>query len=248
MIRVLSPMDKAPPRGRVLIAEDDEITGHICARTLSEAGYDVTIAEDGVRALEMLSEGGYDLLITDAMMPQMDGFELVRTLRNDYDLRKIPVMFLTACDQSEALSRGFRVGADRFLVKPIRPIELIEEVDSLLMKAVGTVAQISLAALSGRLDAISVVAVLAFLHTQEASGILRLSRFGATGHIIVRDGQPIDARVDRALLHEDALATLLGWNAGSFRFEPADVSSVKAAFSEPFSELLLHADRRRRAP
>lgn len=241
-------MDQTPARGRVLIAEDDEITGHICARTLTEAGYDVTIAEDGRRAFSMLCQGGFDLLITDAMMPNVDGFELVRMLRSDFDLRRLPVMFLTACDQSDALSRGFRVGADRYLVKPVRPVELIEEVDSLLMRAIGTGAQLGLAALSGRLDALSVVSVLAFLHTQEASGVLRLSRFGASGQVTVRKGQPIDARVDRVLLHEDALATLLGWNAGSFRFEPGDVSDVYAAFDEPFSELLLKADRRRRAP
>jgi CheY-like chemotaxis protein len=236
------------PRGRILIAEDDEVTGKVCSRALTEGGYEVTVASDGRAAFDLLCLARYDLLITDAMMPRVDGFELVRMLRSDEDLRRLPVMFLTANDQGDALCRGYRVGADKFLVKPVKPLDLIEEVDSMMVQASGTTNQLGMATLSGRLDAITVISVLAFLHTQEVSGMLRLIRYGASGCVAIRNGVPINAKVDKVLFHDDALAVLLGWNAGVFRFEPADVSEVPTAFSEPFSELLTRADRIRRAP
>lgn len=241
------PLD-SPNRGTVLLAEDDPVTSAVCARALSQAGYDVVVAGDGQSAFELMRDQRFDLVITDAMMPNMTGFELVRAMRNDFDLRRTPVLFVTSCSESADLSRGYRVGADGYLTKPVHPPDLVDEVDSLLMRVLRTHTQLGPAALSGRLEVISLVAVLVFLHTQEQSGILRLARSGADGEIVVRNGDPIDARVGRALWFEEALAAMLGWNTGMFRFEPADVSTAERTLHGPLAELLMHADGIRRAP
>lgn len=235
-------------RGRVLIADDEPITAHLSARTLSDAGYDVTIATDGAEALERMAHEAFDLVITDALMPQMDGFELVRTMRSSERLSRVPVLFVTGCGEEQAMSRGYRWGCDSFLVKPVRPGELIEEVDALMLKATGTSAKLNHAALSGRLDAMPIVAVLAFLHTQEQTGILKLSRFGSSGEIVLERGQLIDARVGHALWHEPALAALLGWNAGAFRFDVSDVSHVPPVLVGSFADVIERAELLRREP
>ncbi len=240
--------DAIPTRGTVLLAEDDPITSALSARALSQAGYEVTVAEDGLSAFELLRERPFDVVITDADMPKMNGFELVREMRKDRDLRRTPVLFVTGCSESSDLSRGYRMGADGYLLKPVQAQDLIEEVDSLLMRVLRTHSQLGASALSGRLDVISVVAALVFLHTQEQNGILRLSRPGADGQIVIRDGEPIDARVGRAVWYEEALATMLGWNAGTFRFEPCDVSQAERTLEGPLAALLMHADGIRRAP
>ncbi len=235
-------------RGTVLLAEDDPIASAVSARALRDAGYTVSIAPDGETALTMLCEQSFDQLVTDAQMPGMSGFELVRAMRGDNDLRRTPVLFVTGCSRSSDLSRGYRAGADAYLMKPILPDELVQEVDALLMHALHTQAQLGASVLSGRLDAISLVAALVFLNSQGQSGILRLSRPGADGEITIRDGEPIDARVGRALRNHEALATMVGWNAGTFRFECRDVSKVERRLSGPLTQLLTDADGLRRAP
>ncbi len=240
--------ESLPSRGSVLLAEDDPITSAICARTLTQAGYQVAVAEDGQSAFEMLRHNAFDLVITDAMMPNMTGFELVRAMRSDHDLRRTPVLFVTSLGESSDLTRGYRVGADGYLLKPVNPPDLVDEVDALLMRVLRSHAQLGTAALSGRLDVISVVAALVFLHTQEQNGILKLSRTGADGQITVRNGEPIDARVGRVVWYEEALAAMLGWNTGTFRFEPCDVSRAERTLKGPLAELLMHADGIRRAP
>ena len=110
---------------RVLIAEDDQLAGTICARALTNAGYEVSVATDGRSALDMLQEGSFDLVVTDMVMPTMDGLELVQQMRDDPRLTRLPVVFLTSCTEHEMRVRGYRAGCDAYLVKPARPVDLV---------------------------------------------------------------------------------------------------------------------------
>lgn len=231
----------------VLIAEDDQTAAAICARALSHAGFATSLAVDGKAALDMLRQGSFDLVVTDMIMPTMDGLELVRTMRADPRLTRLPVLFLTSCQEHDMRTKGYRAGCDGYLTKPIRPLELVDAVSGLLARAAGTGAQLSVVYLSGRLDGTSVSSLLSFLHGQERSGLLRLWRFGAYGEIAVRRGQPMTARVDVSLRGEEALSALLGWNAGTFRFERFDVSELDSELPGTFSELLGRAEKRRLA-
>ncbi len=235
----------APPR--VLIAEDDQTASAICARALTNAGFETSVAYDGKAALEMLRAGSFDLVVTDMIMPTMDGLELVRAMRADSRLTRLPVLFLTSCTEHEMRFKGYRAGCDGYLVKPVRPLDLVDLVSSLLSRALGTGARLSGAYLSGRLDGTPVAPLLTFLHGQERSGMLRLWRFGAYGEIAMRQGALLSASVDGTLSGEEALAALLGWNAGTFRFERYDVSELEPELSGSFTELLGRAEKRRRA-
>ena len=228
---------------RVLIAEDDAIASAVCARALKNAGYEAVVVTSGQAALARLRAEPFHVVVADVLMPEMDGIELVRAMRADERLTRLPVLFLTGCDEETTRLRGFRAGCDSYLIKPVRPGELVDQVESLLLSAAGTSAQLSGAYLSGRLDGTSVGSILAFLHVQERSGMLRLSRFGATGEIAILSGEPRHAAVGTDLSGEAALSALLGWNAGTFRFERFDASELPVTLRGPFAQLVDRAQR-----
>jgi len=86
----------------------------------------------GAEALKRLDEGAYDLIMTDVIMPEMDGFELCKRIREKEKFRDIPVVFLTAKTRDEDRTRGLEAGANLFLSKPISPDKLLGIVSSTL--------------------------------------------------------------------------------------------------------------------
>ncbi|MET0282883.1 MAG: response regulator [Polyangiales bacterium] len=230
---------------RVLIAEDDQTASAICVRALANAGYETAVAFDGKAALDMLQQGSFDVVVTDMIMPTMDGLELVRAMRADSRLTRLPVLFLTSYTEHEMRVQGYRAGCDGYLTKPVRPPDLVDRVSQLMSQALGTGAQLSTVYLSGRLDGMSVGSLLQFLHAQERSGMLRLWRFGAHGEIALRQGQLLTAQVDGSLRGEEALAALAGWNAGTFRFERHDVSELESELAGPFAALMRRTEPQR---
>lgn len=116
---------------KVLMVDDDPNLQLLVAKFLRQAGFETHLAADGVEALEFLSEEQVDLVIVDVMMPRMDGWELCRTLREDYDLA---ILMLTAKGESRQKVKGFSLGADDYLVKPFDPEELVARVKALLRR------------------------------------------------------------------------------------------------------------------
>src|SRR5690606_925672 len=113
--------DMAP---RILVADDDAWILRMVTTVLKKRGYDVDTAPDGEQAFRKALERVPDLLITDVMMPKMDGWALVRALRARQEFNFMPVIFLTALSSDEDRIRGFRLGADDYLPKPFRFEEL----------------------------------------------------------------------------------------------------------------------------
>jgi PAS domain S-box-containing protein len=114
---------------KILIAEDDENSRVFLERALMSQGYDVVSAANGVQALEKAGQSPPDLIISDIMMPDMDGFELCRSVKQDERLRAIPFVFYTATfieHQDEKLAMS--LGASRFLIKPMEPDEFFESI------------------------------------------------------------------------------------------------------------------------
>ncbi|WP_419887815.1 response regulator transcription factor [Neobacillus niacini] len=115
----------------ILIVDDDIHIVNLVTIQLSNQGYKVLQAKDGVEALEVLKKGASDLAIVDVMMPFMDGFTLTKEIRKQYD---IPVLLLTARDQIEDKEQGFLAGTDDYLVKPFEPKELLFRIKALLRR------------------------------------------------------------------------------------------------------------------
>ncbi|MBI5495294.1 MAG: sigma-54-dependent Fis family transcriptional regulator [Deltaproteobacteria bacterium] len=125
------------PAVRVLLVEDEPDLRTTLRYNLRRAGYDVTEAGHGVEALELVARGqAMDLVISDVMMPQMDGFELARRLRAMPSFSETPVIFLTARGESADRVEGFRAGADDYLTKPFDVEALLARVQVQARRAV----------------------------------------------------------------------------------------------------------------
>ncbi|HEY8143517.1 MAG TPA: response regulator [Kofleriaceae bacterium] len=116
----------------VLLADDSQMIHRHTVPILTDAGYEVVSAMDGVQALEMAHERTPDLVITDIEMPRMDGFAVCHAIKNDADLSHIPVLICSALGEATDLERGFDAGADDYLIKPVIPEELTTRVKQLL--------------------------------------------------------------------------------------------------------------------
>jgi two-component system chemotaxis response regulator CheY len=112
------------PRKRILVV-DDGITMRMFFRDVLEgAGFEVEEAANGVEGIERALVGGFDLLLVDVNMPKMDGYEMVRQLRDDPALRAIPVVTISTEDKDSDVVRAYQAGANLYLVKPVKPADL----------------------------------------------------------------------------------------------------------------------------
>lgn len=118
---------------KILIAEDDSELRQLFSHVLIKNGYSVTGVCNGKEALDALDKGYYDMIISDIMMPEMDGYELVSSLRTaGYS---IPVMMITAKDTFDDMRMGFVSGTDDYMVKPVNVNEMVLRVGALLRRA-----------------------------------------------------------------------------------------------------------------
>ena len=113
---------------KILIAEDEKISRRILETTLIKVGHDVVAVEDGVRALESIQKEAPDMLITDWMMPKLDGLELCRRVRALNLSSYVYVILLTALTQKERIIEGLDAGADDYITKPFERTELLARV------------------------------------------------------------------------------------------------------------------------
>ena len=113
------------PMPHVLIADDDPLLRALLEHRFVAAGYRVSGVEDGLQALRAIGDNPPELLILDAMMPVMDGFETLRRIRADPGLREVPVIMLTALRQEDAVMNALNLGAADYLSKPFIPDELL---------------------------------------------------------------------------------------------------------------------------
>ena len=118
---------------KILIAEDDRELRQLFTHVLIKQGYTVTGVSDGQEALDALDETYYDLIISDIMMPVMDGYELVHQLREANNTT--PVLMITAKEAFDDMRLGFQSGVDDYMVKPINVNEMVLRVGALLRRA-----------------------------------------------------------------------------------------------------------------
>ncbi|MBE6036803.1 MAG: response regulator transcription factor [Clostridiales bacterium] len=118
---------------KILIAEDDRELRQLFSHVLVKNGYTVTGVSNGQEALDAMETDYFDLIISDIMMPVMDGYELVRSLREAGD--NIPVLMITAKDAFDDMRHGFQSGTDDYMVKPVNINEMVLRVKALLRRA-----------------------------------------------------------------------------------------------------------------
>lgn len=118
---------------RILVIEDDKDLNRTVCDFLNRSGYQATGCFDANEAYDAMYEKVFDLIVSDIMMPQIDGFEFARTVRSLNE--NIPILFMTARDDFASKQRGFRVGVDDYMVKPVDLDELLLRIGALLRRA-----------------------------------------------------------------------------------------------------------------
>ncbi len=117
---------------KVLLAEDDLTLGYVIKDNLIDAGYEVVLCADGQLAIEKFNKESFDICLLDVMMPNKDGFEVAKKIRQTTDL--VPILFLTAKSLEEDRIHGFECGADDYIVKPFSMQELLMRIDVFLRR------------------------------------------------------------------------------------------------------------------
>jgi two-component system, cell cycle response regulator DivK len=117
---------------KILLVEDNEMNRDMLSRRLIRKGYDVVIAEDGVKGLELANAEMPDLILMDMSLPEMDGWEATRRLKADDKTSAIPVIALTAHAMSNDRDKALNAGCDDYDTKPVELPRLLDKMNSLL--------------------------------------------------------------------------------------------------------------------
>ena len=120
-------------RGKVLVVDDEPTIGDVVSRYLERAGYETEVADNGTRALEQAAANRPDVVVLDLMLPDIDGLEVMRRLRQQ-DRARTAIILLTARGEESDRVIGLRLGADDYVVKPFSPAELVARVDAMLRR------------------------------------------------------------------------------------------------------------------
>ena len=120
---------------RILVVEDDVNTRKLMQAVLSQNGYEPVPAADGVEALDILDKKHIDLILLDIMMPRMDGYEFAEIIRGNQMLRDIPILMVTARETPADKRKGFLIGTDDYMVKPVDEDEMILRIAALLRRS-----------------------------------------------------------------------------------------------------------------
>ncbi|MBR3824209.1 MAG: response regulator transcription factor [Lachnospiraceae bacterium] len=118
---------------KILVVEDDKELNKTVCSFLNHSGYEATGCLNAMEAYDALETGLFDLIVSDIMMPAIDGFEFAKSVRELNE--EIPILFMTARDDMAAKQRGFRIGVDDYMVKPIDLDELFLRIGALLRRA-----------------------------------------------------------------------------------------------------------------
>ena len=121
-------------KANVLVVDDDSVNRLLLARSLEHEGHRPTTAEDGNRALELLRRHSFDVVLLDVLMPEVDGFEVLAQMQADSELRRIPVIMISALEDIENIVRGIEHGAEDYLAKPFNPVLLRARINNCLTR------------------------------------------------------------------------------------------------------------------
>lgn len=119
----------------ILVVEDEESLLRLESILLTSKGYEVIGVPNGMAALEALEQQSVDLVLLDIMLPEIDGFEVCRRIKQNPETRKLPVIMLTAKKSHEDMARGDEVGADWYITKPFKSAKVIETIERFINDA-----------------------------------------------------------------------------------------------------------------
>jgi CheY-like chemotaxis protein len=218
--------------GRILVVDDDDWIISGVSVALTGVGFEVISACNGRAGLEAALRKNPDLIITDVVMPEMDGWTFVRRLRSNPEFALVPVLFLTSKAGMEDRIAGFQLGADDYVAKPVNLMDLPRRVMRAMAQKHQLEDELELPAspapggkgLKGTLDQVGMATLLSVLSTGKRSGILRLTGGPLRSEVLVYlvRGQiyRVEVQGRGRLTGEEALQQLFRWLEGAFEFAP----------------------------
>ncbi|MCB9069284.1 MAG: response regulator [Calditrichae bacterium] len=208
---------------KILIVDDNDHVLRLLKISLEKAGYEIHQAHNGDEGLDMTHKVLPDLIISDVMMPSTDGIEFCWMVRENSPIPMVPFIFLTSLEDRDMEIRGFRAGADEYLVKPVdRPI-LLKKVAALLeranrVKSIDAQPAEQVKGFEGNLADLSLAEVIQLLNLNQRDGVLHIEAEDK-GEIVFHSGQMVYCKYG-TLTGEDAVYKAVPQSIGSFRFEP----------------------------
>lgn len=253
-------------RARVLVVDDEAAILELARRALGARGYEVDTAEDGERALACARARKPDVIVSDVMMPNLDGRDLVRALRADPAFTLVPVIFLTARTTPADRVEGLRLGADDYLPKPFHLEELALRVanaakhrrrlrhtlklraDFLERRAATSAPKLEIVdepAVRGSLEHVALSTLLSVFAIDGKSGLLVVRSGSEVGRLCLRDGRVVAARREGRLNLDgrEAILSILGWCSGDFEYDSLEVET-EDEIQMSTTQLLVEAARR----
>jgi DNA-binding response OmpR family regulator len=219
----------------ILVADDDEHILFQVTQVLRQKGYSVETARDGKDALDRALAHPPDLLITDVMMPRLDGWSLVRELRMQPKHPDLPVIFLTALTSEDEKTKAFRLGADDYVIKPFRLEDFVTRVAKTLAQKKPTGIPAPKAppqqssGLRGDLSQVGLSTLLVLVEMERKTGVLSLTNTaGQAAEIVIRDGKILRADMQKGGQLQDAecIYQVLRWKAGDFDFAAKTIDAA----------------------
>lgn len=210
---------------QLLLVDADTRSLRVLEVSLRKAGYNVTVATDGEEALRCVESAPPDLVLADTKLPKLDGYALVRRLKERAEWASIPVVFLTSQRSVEDKIRGLELGVEDYLTKPIFVRELLARVQLLLARrdkeTMARPQQANRTQFSGSIEDMAVVDLLQTFEVSRKTGVVRLKSGVRRASIFFRDGKVLDAELG-PLTGEEAIYRALTWNEARFEvsFEP----------------------------
>ncbi len=233
---------------RVLVVDDDQGVCKILTAMLKSIGCQSTTANNGNEAIEKLADWKPDLIISDLLMPQMDGNQFFVKLQEDPETSDIPFVCLSSRGQEDEKLAAFSKGVEDYWVKPFVISELSMRTKKILQRQLKTVQSKAnpqysdQSELSGRLGNIPLPHLLRMLEYMSKTGILTLAYSEAFGTISFQEGSLVDAQY-AGLNGEPALFSLMSWNEGRFVFESQEIASpriITDSLDELFNKLAIY--------
>ena len=238
----------------VLLVDDDGEALARSAEALLSAGHQVATARNGQDALDEIEWDRPDLVVCDSNMPVMDGWDLVRALRDDPRHEGLPIVFMSSVDDKVLRLAAFRNGVDDYLPKPFEPEELVRRIERLLGRSRIVSRPVTLppsSDIQGRLQHFPTKAVFELVSGEKKSGLLLVSARMSRYRFWFRNGQMIKARCDHdpGARWEACVNAVSGWHSGEFWFseQPVmDPDEVKVPLADVVGAHLAGSGRGRR--
>ncbi len=229
------------------MVDDNDFHLKQTANAIRDAGHKVITAKDGFEALKIAVRDKLDLIVTDVKMPVMDGWLLLRMIRNRSSLAAIPVIFLTTLSGDEERLLGYKLGVDDFIGKSFTEEELLLRVQRVLERSHTQHGAAKTKALHGDLTNISLGSLMSLLELEQRAGHLLVIHDEEIAHVFLREGAVVS--IDLGKEHADLeplerFFLILDWTEGQFELSSADVTGEDTIGLSTSYVLLEHARKK----